>query len=129
MAARLLALQDDGVAALPCQPMRFLGGRRADEDARAGCPHAGQQRSLGQAEMEADDLRPHLLDDGAHGIVERAAQRRGRPFGDAFPRIIGSEQRAPGALVGRIRQLMALGLQSDPDVEKRLGDYTGRLGA
>lgn len=48
-------------------------------------------------------------------------------IGAEWAGFIGSVQR-PGAQA-RIRQLMALGLQSDPDVEKRLGDYTGRLGA
>lgn len=47
-------------------------------------------------------------------------------IGAEWAGFIGSVQR-PGAQA-RIRQLMALGLQSDPDVEKRLGDYTGRLG-
>ena len=53
---RLIALSNDGVAPLILQPSRLIhcGGRR--DDLCAGRSYSVQERALGQAEVEADDL-------------------------------------------------------------------------
>jgi hypothetical protein len=75
MAAGLEALRDDGVATLLVEPARFCDRRRRRQHLGACRLHALEQRIIGQAEMEVDDLGLQLLDERAQALVERLAIR------------------------------------------------------
>ena len=89
------------------EPERFLDRRGVADDDCAGGFHPLEQRRVGQAEMEADDLGPKLLDDRAHRLVERQAQRAAVARLDAELFIIRPQQRAPRAVVDAVRHAVA----------------------
>lgn len=60
------------------------------------------------------------------GLVDKASLPSTADIGAEWDGFIGSVKRP--AAQQRIKQLMELGLQENADVEKRLADYTGRLG-
>jgi hypothetical protein len=73
MPTRLGSLGNDCVAAFGLEPARLVHRGGAGNDLRACRNDTGQQVSIWQPEMKADDLGPHLLDDPAKLLAERRA--------------------------------------------------------
>ncbi len=100
MAAGLVALRDDDVAAALFQPTRFRnrGGRTHHQAARG--LHAFDQRRFRQSEVEAHHFRLEFLDRRAKGGIERraVARRHRRRRVDAELHVIRLERLAPGML-------------------------------
>lgn len=91
-------------------------------------------RSLPDAELDAfvDTMARRIakFDKQSIGDIKRLVDAASLPkdedIGAEWDGFIGSVKRP--AAQQRIKQLMELGLQKNPDVEKRLGHYTGTLG-
>ena len=127
--ARLESLRDHGIDAALGQPLRLGDRGGAAEDDRAGGFDAVKQRSVGQAEMEADDLGAKLLDDGAHRLVEGQAKRTAAIRLDAEFIIIGLEQCPPRRVVRRFGHSVTEEVEVDRPARPRpdLGDLVAHL--
>ena len=71
VAARLIALRDDGVDATRLEPACLGSGCGGTDDHAAGIPDARHQSLFRQAEMKTDDFGLEFLHDLAEGGVER----------------------------------------------------------
>src|SRR5438270_12268475 len=107
MPAGLKSLGDDSIGPPPLKPTRLLGCRRIAKDNCASGLNPIEQLLIWQAEMEADDFGPDLLDNPAHRIVDRQAKRSTIARLHRELVIIGLEQRAPRTLVGILRHSVA----------------------
>ena len=127
--ARLESLRDHGIDAALGQPLRLGDRGGAAEDDRAGGFDAVKQRSVGQAEMEADDLGAKLLDDGAHRLVEGQAKRTAAIRLDAEFIIIRLEQCPPRRVVRRFGHSVTEEVEVDRPARPRpdLGDLVAHL--
>ena len=103
------------------EPDRLVDGGRRGDDLRPGGAHPVEEWRVGQAEVEADDLRAQLLDERAEGGVERRAvagrgrRRRVEPELAVVGREPGLPRRlAPG--VGRGRAVA-----EEVDVDRPVG--------
>jgi hypothetical protein len=123
--ARLEPLGDDRIAAPRRQQSRFVRSRRISQYSRPRGENALHELLVGQAEMEADQLRPDLFDQGAHRFVERPARRRAAGRGlERFPSVIRSEEFPPFPVVGRFRGAVAEEIEVDraAGLSPNLGD-------
>ena len=104
MAAGLVALGDDRVAAVIGKPLCLAGGGGGGHHLGAAGLDAIQQAALRQAEMEADDLRLELLDDLAGDVIEGLAIDRGHGLcgidGELF--VVSGQPRLPLRLAGGV---------------------------
>ena len=70
MTTGLGALSDDRIDIALGKPQRFAQARRCADDFAACRPDARKQRLWRQAEMEADNVRPNILNGGAVRLAE-----------------------------------------------------------
>ena len=117
VAAGLEALGDDRVAAALLEPDRLVDGGRRGDDLRPGGAHPVEEGCVGQAEVEADDLRAQLLDERAEGGVERraVAGRGRRRRVEAELAVVGREPGLPRRLAPGVGRGRAVAEEVDVD--------------
>ena len=94
MPAGFCPLRDDRIDATPGEPNPFAQCRRRAHDLAAALLHARKQIGCRQTEMEADDVRPQLLDREALRLAEWRMSRGKRALSAAMtvPGAIGTRE-------------------------------------
>ena len=97
MATGFVPHGNDRVAAMAFEPLRFLDRGGGAQYFGAACFDPRHQRRCGQAEVEADNFRSQLLDEGAGGVVKwrTAGHGSGRIKVGAEFVVVPLEQRLP----------------------------------
>src|SRR5690349_14882143 len=103
MATSFEALRDDRVDSAFVEPPRLLDSGGIADDDRAACSDPLEQGGLRQPEVEADDRRPDLLDNGGHFRVEGRTHRTAVARLDPELLVIRSQQCPPCAVVSALR--------------------------
>ena len=114
-------LRDDRVDAAPLEPESFGDGRRAGDDAGAAASRPRQQRLAWQAEVEADDGRPELVEQvGGVGVERRPTRAGGDGRGvDAELAVVRRQCVAPTCIALRIDAVHLVA--EEVDVERPVG--------